>query len=89
MGLLNFHKLIDVGKYVYLYFLLYFIRSEFDESPQIFLIQEQVPEQEISLKTAAKKDAVGTGQGFVRCAVRLHKKLYFKALLLFEKWQSL
>ncbi|KMQ85087.1 krab-a domain-containing protein 2-like protein [Lasius niger] len=30
-----------------------YCRSEFDESPQIFLTQEQVPEQKISLRTAA------------------------------------
>ncbi|XP_039312990.1 KRAB-A domain-containing protein 2-like [Solenopsis invicta] len=45
-----------------------YCRSEFDISPQIFLTQEQVPKQEISLRTAARKGAVGTGQGFVRCA---------------------
>ncbi|XP_039303442.1 KRAB-A domain-containing protein 2-like [Solenopsis invicta] len=45
-----------------------YCRSEFDISPQIFLTQEQMPKQEIFLRTAARKGAVGTGQGFVRCA---------------------
>ncbi|GBM89309.1 hypothetical protein AVEN_88472-1 [Araneus ventricosus] len=38
-------------------------RSEFDASMQIFLTQEQVPVQEISVRTAARKGAVGTVQG--------------------------
>jgi hypothetical protein len=55
-------------------------RSEFDVSPQVFLTREQVPDHEISLRSAARKAAIGTGQGF--CPLCVHEELYFKEMLL-------
>ncbi|KAJ4437854.1 hypothetical protein ANN_13793 [Periplaneta americana] len=54
-------------------------KSEFDVvCPQIFLTREQVPDAEISLRTAAKKEAIGSEQGglptlleYVPCQQRL------------------
>ncbi|XP_055931980.1 KRAB-A domain-containing protein 2-like [Argiope bruennichi] len=42
--------------------------SEFNVSQKISLTKEQVPNQEISLRTTARKGAVGTGQGFYHCS---------------------
>ncbi|KAK9721761.1 hypothetical protein QE152_g20738 [Popillia japonica] len=43
-----------------------YCRSEFNVSKEKFLVLEEVPETNLSLRTAAKTAALGTGQGFVR-----------------------
>ncbi|XP_023241970.1 uncharacterized protein LOC111640202 [Centruroides sculpturatus] len=44
-----------------------YCRSEFDMSKENFLPLEEVPETNVSLRTAARRAALGTGQGFARC----------------------
>ncbi|XP_023225134.1 uncharacterized protein LOC111626083 [Centruroides sculpturatus] len=44
-----------------------YCKSEFDTSKEKFLILKGMPETNVSLRTAAKRAALRTGQGFVRC----------------------
>jgi hypothetical protein len=54
---------------VYINIFIYYYRSEFDIS-QVFLHRDQVPDLDISLGSAARKAAVGSGQGFSCCAYK-------------------
>ncbi|CAH1983819.1 unnamed protein product [Acanthoscelides obtectus] len=46
-----------------------YCRNEFDICTQKFLLEEEVnKDNEISLRTAAIKHSVGTGQGFFKCS---------------------
>ncbi|XP_067134166.1 KRAB-A domain-containing protein 2-like [Centruroides vittatus] len=44
-----------------------YCRSEFDRSIEKFFLLEGVPKTSVSLRTAARRAALGTGQGFVHC----------------------
>ncbi|XP_045450004.1 uncharacterized protein LOC123658697 [Melitaea cinxia] len=45
----------------------FYCRSEFDGCKEKFIRQDEVPNVTITLRTAAKNAAIGTGQGFARC----------------------
>lgn len=45
----------------------FFFRSEFDSCCEKFICQDDVPNITITLRTAARKAAIGTGQGYARC----------------------